>query len=71
MLEVYACELGQLYYLTMKILEPEEDDPSHSKWVTEDAIARGWALKTKEPHLVRLLSIHQLQRTFEHNPNDL
>lgn len=46
MLEVYTSELGQLDYLTMKILEPEEDDPSHLKWVTEDAIARGWLLRT-------------------------
>ncbi|KAB2634435.1 hypothetical protein D8674_038696 [Pyrus ussuriensis x Pyrus communis] len=41
-------------YLTGKIPAVDESDPGYVKWSTEDAIVRGWLLKTMEPHLLGL-----------------
>ncbi|XP_068339064.1 uncharacterized protein [Pyrus communis] len=54
MMEVHAAGLGKHGYLTGKIPVMEEDSPGYTKWVTEDAIVRGWLLKTMEPHLLSL-----------------
>ncbi|XP_068319541.1 uncharacterized protein [Pyrus communis] len=53
-MEVHAAGLGKHGYLTGKIPVMEEDSPGYTKWVTEDAIVRGWLLKTMEPHLLSL-----------------
>ncbi|KAM2373706.1 hypothetical protein ACFXTH_042713 [Malus domestica] len=54
MMEVHASSLGKQGYLTGKIPAVDEDDPGYVKWSTEDAIVRGWLLKTMEPHLLGL-----------------
>ncbi|XP_070665261.1 uncharacterized protein [Malus domestica] len=54
MMEVHASGLGKQGYLTSKIPAVDEDDPGYVKWATEDAIVRGWLLKTMEPHLLGL-----------------
>ncbi|KAM1094124.1 hypothetical protein FF1_009168 [Malus domestica] len=54
MMEVHASGLGKQGYLTGKISAIDEDDPGYVKWSTEDAIVRGWLLKTMEPHLLGL-----------------
>ncbi|KAB2617589.1 hypothetical protein D8674_013458 [Pyrus ussuriensis x Pyrus communis] len=54
MMDVHAAGLGKHGYLTGKIPVMEEDSPGYTKWVTEDAIVRGWLLKTMEPHLLSL-----------------
>ena len=54
MMEVYVVGLGKQGYLMGKILVIDEDDPRFVKWSTEDAIVRGWLLKTMEPHLLGL-----------------
>ncbi|XP_068336401.1 uncharacterized protein [Pyrus communis] len=54
MMEVHASGLGKQGYLTGKIPAVDEDDPGYVKWSTEDAIVRGWLLKTMEPHLLGL-----------------
>ncbi|KAM1401796.1 hypothetical protein ACFX14_028551 [Malus domestica] len=54
MMEVHASSLGKQGYLMGKIPAVDEDDPGYVKWSTEDAIVRGWLLKTMEPHLLGL-----------------
>ena len=54
MMEVHAASLGKHGYLTGKTPLVEEDSPGYTKWVTEDAIVRGWLLKTMEPHMLSL-----------------
>ncbi|KAB2634020.1 hypothetical protein D8674_039169 [Pyrus ussuriensis x Pyrus communis] len=54
MMEVHASGLSKQGYLTGKIPAVDEDDPGYVKWSTEDAIVRGWLLKTMEPHLLGL-----------------
>lgn len=52
MMEVHAAGLNELGYLSGKTVKVEEEDPGYSKWVIEDAVVRGWLLKTMEPHLL-------------------
>ncbi|XP_068331612.1 uncharacterized protein [Pyrus communis] len=54
MMEVHALGLGKLGYLTGKIPVIEEDAPGYARWSTEDAIVRGWLLKTMETHFLGL-----------------
>ncbi|KAM2732342.1 hypothetical protein EV2_035911 [Malus domestica] len=54
MMEVHASGLRKQGYLTGKISAVDEDDSGYVKWSTEDAIVRGWLLKTMEPHLLGL-----------------
>ncbi|KAM1207624.1 hypothetical protein COP2_008434 [Malus domestica] len=54
MMEVHASGLGKLRYLIGKIPAIEKDAPGYARWSTEDAIVRGWLLKTMESHLLGL-----------------
>ncbi|KAB5525212.1 hypothetical protein DKX38_022961 [Salix brachista] len=54
MIELHAAGLNKLGYLTGKDSRVEEGNPGYSKWCTEDAVVRGWLLKTMEPHLIGL-----------------
>ncbi|KAM1729994.1 hypothetical protein ACFX12_020306 [Malus domestica] len=54
MMEVHVLGLGKQGYLTGKIPAIDKDDPGYVKWSTEDAIVRGWLLKTMEPNLFGL-----------------
>lgn len=64
----------------MDTLAVEETEPGFSKWHTEDAIVRGWLLKTMEPHLLGLFielpiahdiweSITQMYNARQTSPN--
>jgi hypothetical protein len=54
MLELHAAGLNKLGYLTGQNARVEEGNSGYSKWCTEDAVVRGWLLKTMEPHLIGL-----------------
>ncbi|KAB5521558.1 hypothetical protein DKX38_025877 [Salix brachista] len=54
MIELHAAGLNKLGYLTGKDSRVEEGNSGYSKWCTEDAVVRGWLLKTMEPHLIGL-----------------
>jgi hypothetical protein len=54
MLELHAAGLNKLGYLTGQNARVEEGNCGYSKWCTEDAVVRGWLLKTMEPHLIGL-----------------
>lgn len=54
MMEVHASGLGKQGYLTGKFPVIAEDSSGYAKWVTENAIVRGWLLKTVELHLLSL-----------------
>lgn len=52
MMEVHASGLDKHGYLIGKIPVIAEHSLGYTKWVTEDAIVRGWLLKTMETHLL-------------------
>ena len=54
MIELHAAGLNKLGYLTGKDSRVEEGNSGYSRWCTEDAVVRGWLLKTMEPHLIGL-----------------
>ena len=54
MIELHAAGLNKLSYLTGQNARVEEGNSGHSKWCIEDAVVRGWLLKTMEPHFIGL-----------------
>lgn len=53
-MEDHAAGLGKLAYLTGESTQPDKIDLGFSKRSIEDAIVKGWLLKTMEPHLLGL-----------------
>lgn len=64
MIEVHAAGLGKLVHFTEKKPEVKKTDPDFTKRIIEDAIARGWLLKTTESHLLVCSLISNCQRHF-------
>ena len=54
MIELHAVGLNKLSYLNGQNPRVEEGNSRHSKWCIEDALVRGWLLKTMEPRLIGL-----------------
>ena len=54
MIELHAAGLNKLGYLNGQNARMEEGNPGYSRWCIEDAVVRGWLLKTMEPHLIGL-----------------
>ncbi|KAA8517356.1 hypothetical protein F0562_017638 [Nyssa sinensis] len=66
MMELHVTGQGKLGYLTGKTPQVDESNSAFMKWYTEDAIVKGWLLKTMKPYLLRLfLSIPTTKDVWE------
>lgn len=54
MMELHAAGQGKFGYLTGETPRVDQSDPGYAKWRKEDAIVKGWLVKTMEPDLLGL-----------------
>lgn len=54
LMELHATGQEKIGYLTGDTPQPAKSDPNFPKWQKEDAIVKGWLVKTMEPNLLGL-----------------